>query len=368
MRSATLPSISVAMGTYNGARFIRSQIDSLLAQTHPPREIIVSDDNSTDATLEIVREIASQVTIPIVVSVNSTRLGYRSNFMQAASLCTSDLISFCDQDDVWHPRKLEAVAQPFLETDVLMAFHNAEVVDEGGQSLGRFLHDPQERSHLKGRLGTSPWNQVLGFTQTFRTSLLQFSSLRLMTEDPYAASEHLAHDQWIRILAAGFGRTAYVGEVLADYRQHQNNVYGRPADGKSRARVLAEKFLRNSDYDRLARVVLKIAKVFQSAQTGLPADLVAKAADAESRYLALSNYYASRARIYHHNNFGTRAREWHHLLKTGAYLREQPIQFGEKSYVRDLLAGVLLGSFKNTGLRSAFYTDYDSSLTFHHID
>ena len=356
------------MATYNGARFIHKQIESLLNQTHPPREIIVSDDNSSDSTVEIIRQFAAQSNIPIIVSVNGMRLGYRSNFMHAASLCKSELIAFCDQDDVWRPTKLEVVAGCFRDDSVFMAFHNAEIVNGDGQSLGQFLLNPQEQSHVRGRLGASPWSFPLGFTQTFRRDLLQLSSLRLTTEDPYATSEHLAHDQWIPILAVAFGRTAYISDVLADYRQHQNNLYGKSAARKSRARMLGEKLLRNSDYGQFSRVVLKIANAFKAAQTELPPSLAAKASQAKSHYLILANYYAARARVYDEKSLIMRAQEWRKLRKAGVYTGELPIQFAKKSVARDLLAGVLLGSFGNTSLRSAFYTDDDNSLTFRGIE
>lgn len=367
MQDAALPSISVAMATYNGAQFIAAQIASLLNQTFPPCEVIVSDDNSTDDTIKIVRDIASRAQIPIVVSSNTIRLGYRANFMQAAALCSGDLISFCDQDDVWHREKLRSVAQCFVDNDILMAFHNAEVVDQLGKSLGRFLFHVEQPSHIINRLGTSPWSYPLGFTQTFRRELLKLSPLRLTTEDPYSATESLAHDQWIPLIAIALGETAYIGDILANYRQHQNNLFGKPHVKKSKHRMLAEKFFKHCDYDRLSRVSLKIAQMFEVVQTNQSAGIAQKAAEAKDRYFRLSNYYAMRSKIYEGTRLFTRAKEWSKMMRLGAYAKGQPIAFLGTSFAKDFLAGVLLGCLKSTRLRSEYRTDHDASVSFGHV-
>src|SRR5690348_8403095 len=94
-------SISVAMATYNGARYIREQLDDLAAQTRLPAEVVVCDDESSDGTVAILEHFAASAPFPVHIHRNSERLGYRANFMKCASLCSSDLVAFCDQDDRW---------------------------------------------------------------------------------------------------------------------------------------------------------------------------------------------------------------------------------------------------------------------------
>src|SRR5689334_13791199 len=127
-----MTSVSVAIATYNGESHIRKQLESLAAQTHLPAEVIVSDDISTDKTIQVVEEFARTAPFQIRVSVNADRLGYRANFMRAADLCQSELIAFCDQDDFWYPHKLSTSIKPFEDREVLLTYHNADIVDESG--------------------------------------------------------------------------------------------------------------------------------------------------------------------------------------------------------------------------------------------
>ena len=359
------PSISIALATFNGARFLPAQIASLLAQSRMPSEIVVSDDRSTDDTVQVLQRIAATTTVPIVVSVNETRLGYRANFMRAASLTSGELISFCDQDDFWHANKLETVAKAFEDRGVLLAFHNAELADDSGRRLGRYVHQTSIPSRVFGRLGMNPWNSPLGFTQTFHRSLLRFSEWRRTTEDPFVPTEPLAHDQWLPLLAGAFGKMAYIEQSLVDYRQHQNNVFGISLAEKKKISRLAEKALRNMDYDRLARVSRKIALMFAAIADGSTPDVVAKASDARQRYEELAELYARRHQIYTGRQLLLRAREWRTLANQGVYGGRQSIAFVQKALARDFVGGVLLrGGLEKTAAGRLYRTDYDGSLQF----
>ncbi len=100
------PTVSVVMATYNGAAFIREQIDSILNQTYPISELIIQDDCSTDSTPAICREYEEKY--PIVhFYENEHNLGFNDNFRTAAMRATGDFIAISDQDDVWFPEKIE---------------------------------------------------------------------------------------------------------------------------------------------------------------------------------------------------------------------------------------------------------------------
>ena len=95
----TEKTVSIIMGTYNGAKYIREQLDSILAQTYPLKEIIIQDDGSTDDTIAICQ--AYQEKYPIVhFSRNEHNLGFNANFKSAAMKATGDFVAFSDQDDV----------------------------------------------------------------------------------------------------------------------------------------------------------------------------------------------------------------------------------------------------------------------------
>src|SRR5580698_5355366 len=83
----TMKSVSIAMATYNGARYVGEQLESLARQTVLPTELVVTDDNSTDNTVDIVTAFATKAPFPVHIEKNPKRLGYRDNFMKAVSLC-----------------------------------------------------------------------------------------------------------------------------------------------------------------------------------------------------------------------------------------------------------------------------------------
>ena len=155
-------SVSVAMATYNGARHIQKQLDSLAAQSYLPAELVISDDRSEDDTLAIIQDFAESAPFPVALHVNSDRLGYRRNFMKAASLSRSELIAFCDQDDRWYPHKLAVIVEAFARPEVLLAYHNADVVGQDGTRLGSLSEYRAKRRTnspmSSGRGSASLWN------------------------------------------------------------------------------------------------------------------------------------------------------------------------------------------------------------------
>lgn len=99
-------SVAVVMCTYNGEQYLGAQLDSLLAQTYPIAEIIIQDDCSTDGTVALLRRYERQHD-NVHVYVNSKNKGFNLNFKTACMRATADLVAISDQDDVWHPDKIE---------------------------------------------------------------------------------------------------------------------------------------------------------------------------------------------------------------------------------------------------------------------
>src|ERR1700754_999065 len=166
-------SISVAMATFNGERFLRRQLTSLTEQTLKPSELIVTDDGSRDETLTILLRFAKIAPFPVRIVQNEARLGYRANFMKAAALCSSDLIAFCDQDDVWEPKKLQIMQRPFDDPDVLLAFHSATLINNADVKIGRIFANGKNDIRYQP-LGIRSSVIVPGFAQVMRRSLVRF--------------------------------------------------------------------------------------------------------------------------------------------------------------------------------------------------
>jgi glycosyltransferase involved in cell wall biosynthesis len=227
------PTISVALCTRNGERFISDQIASILGQTVVPDELVVSDDGSTDATLELVegaignfRAANPERDVRLRVLRNETALGVVRNFEQAIVATTGDLIALCDQDDRWHPRRIElAVAEFETRPDLLLLYGDARLVDERGAPLRHSLFEALEISATERdrvRAGDAlgalmARNLVTGATTMIRRTLLGAAL-------PFPTS--WLHDEWLAAIAAATGSIDYLDSELIDYRQHGANVIG----------------------------------------------------------------------------------------------------------------------------------------------
>jgi glycosyltransferase involved in cell wall biosynthesis len=222
--------ISVALCTRNGARYLPQQIRSICTQTPLPREIVLSDDDSTDDTLAVVRDtlaqcgVADQVTLRVFSNVPP--LGVTRNFEQAVRACTHDLVVLCDQDDVWYPGRLARMAAQFEARPELLLLHtDARLVDGDLKPLGSTLfHALEVRPAELAAIAQGEAfgvllrrNLVTGATAMFRKTLLD-------TALPFAPE--WVHDEWLAAVAAAVGRMDVLPEPTIDYRQHASNQIG----------------------------------------------------------------------------------------------------------------------------------------------
>lgn len=218
----TDPKISIAMATYNGARFIREQLDSLAAQSLLPYELVVCDDGSADSTVEIVEGFTMTAPFPVRIYRNPQRLGYADNFLKAAKLCEGDWTAFCDQDDSWLPEKLEVVAAAIRRhPDVVLVTHPAELVDEALRPTGDTAWPSAEM--LCPRL-SYVWRHGMGCGQIFRTSLVReipYHRRFLMELAPPLVSPH---DVWVARLSQCVGSAFHLSRSLVLRRRHNESV------------------------------------------------------------------------------------------------------------------------------------------------
>ena len=122
---------SVALCTYNGEEYISQQINSIIEQTIKPSEIIISDDGSTDNTIEIARGILENSNLNYKIINNDREKGVVANFENAISNCKYEYIFTSDQDDVWVENKAEIILNVFeKEASALLVFSDGELVDE----------------------------------------------------------------------------------------------------------------------------------------------------------------------------------------------------------------------------------------------
>ena len=221
-------SFSVAMCTYNGARFLGAQLASIAAQTRTPDELVVCDDRSTDETARIVRDFAFTAPFRVRLHVNEENLGSTKNFERALSLCEGDLIALCDQDDAWLPSKLARLEDEFArDPAALVVFSDASIVDEESRPTGQGLWESvglngAELERLKSGRGLG--DLLRGSTVTGATmavaARLRALALPIPTDLPFI------HDAWMSLLAACVGGVRPVAEPLVLYRRHTSQQVG----------------------------------------------------------------------------------------------------------------------------------------------
>jgi glycosyltransferase involved in cell wall biosynthesis len=219
-------SLSVVMATYNGELWVGEQLRSIALQTRLPDELIVSDDGSTDTTLEIVEEFSGSA--PFVVRiVKGPSKGLAENFWSASSICTSEFISWSDQDDWWHPEKLEVSERTLLQSEASVVSHSAMVVDEKLSPIGRRF--PSYRStHVLEPLEGDPWHVLSGFTVLFRRNIL--ATIDWQNRPRSHQTGNLGnHDHALSVVAFATERRVEISTVLALYRQHSKNAAGAPS-------------------------------------------------------------------------------------------------------------------------------------------
>lgn len=122
--------ISIAMTTYNGARYLNDQLDSFSVQTKLPDELVVCDDKSSDNTINILDDFKRTAPFDVKIICNEENIGYTKNFQKALSLCSGDLIFLSDQDDVWLSDKVEIMSSYFNENrDIYVLLADMIIVD-----------------------------------------------------------------------------------------------------------------------------------------------------------------------------------------------------------------------------------------------
>ena len=219
------PLISIVLCSYNGVRFIDEQIQSLLQQTYPNVEIVISDDASTDGTRAILEKYKSHSAFKIFLQ--QTNLGPIKNVAFALQQATGAFIAFCDQDDSWLPQKIETLHAQIGED--LLVYCDSELIDEHGQSLQQKLSDLRNMYTGNDTRGFVFSNVVWGHTILIS---------RQLVPQVLPIPDGIPHDIWIAFKAATLKRIRYIDVPLTKYRQHANTVTKTIAtDYKARSHV-----------------------------------------------------------------------------------------------------------------------------------
>lgn len=203
--------VSIALATYNGEKFLAKQIDSLLNQTYQNIEIVISDDGSTDNTIQILEEY-SRKDSRVTFSKSPGRLGFIMNFNRAISLCKGDFVFLCDQDDVWFENKIQEHLEIYQDENIKWIYNEVNLVDETGKYIGVL-----PKNHYRGitLFYMTGGRCILGCATSYRMNSLK----KILPLEPLAPG----HDSYIQ-LALYPEKSFYIEKTLQDYRQHTNSV------------------------------------------------------------------------------------------------------------------------------------------------
>ncbi|MEO7766665.1 MAG: glycosyltransferase family 2 protein [Ferruginibacter sp.] len=213
----TFPLVSVAMASFNGAKYIGEQLDTILNQTYKNVEVIIVDDCSTDDTVHIIEHYKAKYPSIRLVQ-NTVNTGVTKAFEKAFTYCNGVFIAIADQDDIWEKNKIEILVNGINVEDAV--YSNSLLTDEKGNSLKR---DFKTIMNLQSYYSGAPLllsNCVPGHTILMKNDFVK-------TLFPFPGN--IMFDRWIGFCAAANNGIKYIDMALVRYRQHDTNTFGTSA-------------------------------------------------------------------------------------------------------------------------------------------
>lgn len=212
-------SVAVLMSTYNGEKYIREQIESVLSQKDVNINLIIRDDGSTDNTISIIKDYLANDNVSFYSGDNLKPA--KSFLTMINNVGKFDFYALCDQDDVWDVDKIIVAINKIKQKEnnrnvPLLYYSNLRIVD---QNLVFFRN-----SHLKPLIHSNKYKCICEPVVTGCTAVFNYELCSLLK---YGVPNYCSmHDTWIYMVASLFGETIYDFEPHINYRQHSNNVIG----------------------------------------------------------------------------------------------------------------------------------------------
>lgn len=350
--------ISVAMATYNGEKYIKQQLETIASQTYMPYELVVCDDGSSDETIGLIEVFAISASFPVRIFINESNLGFANNFLKCASLCAGDWVAFCDQDDIWLPQKL-ATIKNVIDTssdDLVLVYHAAELVNENLESLGRRL-PVICGDRVTPVAGYSGFWFVGGCVMCFKSTLLFNIDSSLRPRDNYQFNKGwenndyawMPHDKWLCMLANISGEIASVAQVLSLYRRHGFALTGSHDESTAAVRVKKSSETGVDAYKFLSSISLETANSLLRISNDVVCDVSKSRLIAGSeKFRNISFVFDMRSRLYASKNVRLKVVLFSSLISSRAYWGDRFLSLGFASFLKDFTFVVgALSLFKN---------------------
>jgi GT2 family glycosyltransferase len=245
-----LPLVTVAIPTYNRLPLLREAVASVAAQTYPRWELMVSDDGSTDGTVEWVRGLGDE-RVSVVRAPHTGHIGAVRNRGVAAG--TGELVGFLDSDDLWFPHTLETMVAALRGSAASWVYGDTELMNEAGETIPMFA---------RGLPPVSGWvvREVLAAEVGVNLGALLvrrelFERVGRFSEDPrllYRGDHELA------VRLAQHGRAAALQQVLMRVREHRGRTTAQLTDLSERTALVYDHFLQGRPAGELARLARRL--------------------------------------------------------------------------------------------------------------
>ena len=215
--------IDILMATYNGEKYLKEQIDSILSQTYNEFNLIISDDASSDNTLEILKEYKNKDK-RIKIFKQDKNVGVISNFEFLLKQVENDFFMFADQDDVWEENKIKHSMKKIKEDDADLVYTDLKVVDENLNEIsGSYwkLRGFENKIYKYNNFESLYLNNYI----TGCTIICKSKWIKKILPLP-KSSKYVIHDYWIPLIISMNGKISYISKPLIKYRQHEENSIG----------------------------------------------------------------------------------------------------------------------------------------------
>lgn len=254
--------VDILMATFNGEKYLHKQIDSLLTQTYAHIKIIIRDDGSTDGTLKIIEDYYQKNREKIhLVQDNLGNLGVSQNFNELAKYSTAQYLTFCDQDDIWLPEKIEKsifLINKYIETSEnkrILVYSDMKIIDKydiithGSFWKLAYLH-PQFFTFNRLLMQNIPHGCTILMTKALKEIAFPIPKKAIL------------HDHWLSLVVAVWGTAIPIAEPLVLIRNHGENVTQRKNNNWLRIKRFYKNFNSKSEYNKHLTIRIEQAKAF----------------------------------------------------------------------------------------------------------
>ena len=249
------PKIEILMATYNGEKYVGEQIDSIINQTYENWKLLIRDDNSTDKTLEILKEYEKKDKRIKVIEDKKGNLGFVKNFEELLNCSTEDWVMFSDQDDYWLENKIEKYVTTLNENsnDIfekpILIHSNSFICDDNLKII--------KNEFINSNIASKYDEDSYYFAYFVQGSTVLINRKIIDLALPFSKNVTI-HDRYFHLLAEFLGKRVFINESLIKYRQHSNNKIG--AKGSIVTKILKKRYFHNEDRELIIEIQKKYEK------------------------------------------------------------------------------------------------------------